>query len=59
MKIIRLQPENNGSLRVWMEDVRFANTLRWLHHLPAQGLVVKEIYVEQQKEATVSVRVVF
>lgn len=59
MKIIRLQPENNGSLRVWMEDVRFDNTLRWLHHLQAQGLVVKEIYVEQQKKETVSVRVVF
>lgn len=59
LKITRLQPENNGSLRVWMEDVSFENTLRWLDHLQSRGLVVREITVDQQQAGLVSVRVVF
>lgn len=59
VKITRLQPENNGNLRVWMEDVKFEHTLGWLHHLQVQGLAVKEITVDQQKEGMVNVRVVF
>lgn len=59
LSIKRLQPENSGNLRVWMENVNFDNTLQWLHHLQAQGLHLSEISIDQQDKGTVNVRATF
>ena len=59
LSIKRLQPENSGSLRVWMENVNFDNTLQWLHYLQSKGLSLREISIDQQAKGKVNVRATF
>lgn len=59
LSIKRLQPENSGSLRVWMENVNFDNTLQWLHHLQSQGLSLSDISIDQQAKGRVNIRATF
>ncbi|WP_439134705.1 type II secretion system protein GspM [Pseudomaricurvus sp.] len=59
LSIKRLQPENSGNLRVWMENVNFDNTLQWLHHLQAQGLKLSDISIDQQAKGRVNIRATF
>lgn len=59
LTIKRLQPENNGSLRVWMENVSFDNSLKWLHHLQNNGLAVSDISIDEQSTGLVNLRATF
>jgi general secretion pathway protein M len=59
LTIKRLQPENNGDLRVWMEGVSFDDALKWLHHLNTQGLKIVDISIDQQSPGRVNLRSTF
>ncbi len=44
----RIQPEGEGGVRIWFEQVGFDNFVRWLAELEQQhGLQVNEINIEQ------------
>lgn len=59
LTIKRVQPENSGDLRVWMEDINFNNALKWLHHLSQTGITTKDITLERTSEGSVNLRATF
>ncbi len=59
LSIKRLQPESNGNIRIWMEQVSFNNTIRWLDFIQQQGLKVDDISLDQQSPGIVNIRATF
>lgn len=39
----RIEPQSDGEVRVWLEDVRFDSVLAWLQTLANQGIHVRQI----------------
>ena len=59
LNIKRVQPESNGDLRLWMEDVSFDNTLKWLHYLQSTGMRIRELNLDQSNPGKVNLRATF
>lgn len=57
LSIKRVEPENNGDLRLWLENINFDTALQWLQQLQQQGLAIREINVDKQGRGTVNMRV--
>jgi len=52
----RVQPESNGSLRVWIENASFVDAIKWVEELGEQGLNIKELNIDKQKPGIVNLR---
>ncbi len=52
----RVQPESNGSLRVWIENASFDDSIKWVEELGQQGLNIKELNVDKQASGVVNLR---
>ena len=52
----RVQPESNGSLRVWIENANFDDAIKWVEELGEQGLNIKELNIDKQKPGVVNLR---
>ncbi len=52
----RVQPESNGSLRVWIENANFDDAIKWVEELGQQGLNINELYIDKQKSGIVNLR---
>lgn len=52
IRLQRYEPEGKDKLRVWLEDMSFNNTVRWLHQLESRdGITVSSISLDSEKEA--------
>ncbi len=56
LTIKRLQPEANGDLRLWLENVTFDAGLHWLHQLESQGLTIKDLQADRQQTGVVNLQ---
>ena len=56
LTIKRIQPESNGSLRVWLTNVDFNQSLRWLQELEQQGLSIQEMNADREAPGKVNLR---
>ena len=59
LTIKRVQPESNGDLRVWMEEVDFDGALKWLHHLQSSGMTIGELNLDKSSPGKVNLRATF
>lgn len=57
--INRIQPDEEDSVKVWLNDAYFDPWVQWVETLKQQGIEVTESTVNRGKDDTVSVRVTF
>ena len=55
--IARMQPAQNGAVRVWFNDVQFNTWISWLEVLRKQGIAVDTASISREGDGTASVRI--
>lgn len=55
-KMTRMQPAEEGRVRVWFDDAPFDPWLRWVDSLRGEGISVNAVNVNRAGEGTVDVR---
>ena len=56
LNIKRVQPEKNGDLRLWLENIPFDTSLRWLYQLEEQGLTIKELQADKVQPGVINLQ---
>jgi type II secretory pathway component PulM len=56
-KISRMQPAQNGAVRVWFNEVQFNPWINWLDVLRDQGVSVDAASISRESEGVVNIRV--
>ncbi len=57
--IKRMQPAENNSVQVWLDELYFDNWLKWIDLLQKRGIDVNSVTVSRAQTNTVSIRATF
>ncbi len=55
--IVRMQPAERGSVRVWFDDVAFDPWLRWVDALRRQNVTIAAVNIDRSGPGRVNIRV--